>query len=206
MINLLSSSYNPHSSKKVPIFRGQVVNATVRSQCYNALESNLSKIAREIRTKAKEVCVILDPESGNELFRVHGDADKIEFTDIQIQKLKGKILIHNHPNGKVRTLTRIDVTNTIKWGVKKIIAVSKNEYHSITFPDNLDYHTPYIRINSFDSYRARKEFAARENLPTNLYHSDIELPETDEKWRGYMWATLGKELGWEYNSQIGLNN
>ncbi len=168
---------------------------------FGNVESVLAmKIEDEIRDKPEEIAVIIDPATDKELFRISGNRDNIHVPKSQIPFLKGKWVIHNHPNPRVRTLTRDDILSALDWGIKKITAVTPTESYTMTFPQAIG-GLEFIKINAFDSFKNRKYFAHERNLPTSLDYSDIEIPETDEAWRHYMWTEMAKKFNWQYTYQ-----
>jgi len=175
-----------------------------RNNSVNSFGSGESAITKQIEDAIKnnmeEVAIVIDPKTEKELLKISGNRDNIFVPKNIIPLLKGKRIIHNHPNKRVKTLTRADIFSSLKLGIKEIIAVNPTGRYSITFPDYLD-GSEDVKIHIYDSYKNRKRFAYENNLPTDLDCSDIEIPETDEAWRHHMWTEMAKRFNWQYTYQ-----
>lgn len=94
---------------------------------------DISPIAGEknLIGRTKETAVVYD-ENGKVLFRKLGEIDKVHFTPEELEKMRGKIVSHNHPsNGP---LSPKDLYQLWRRGLKEIRAVTINGVYSIKQP------------------------------------------------------------------------
>lgn len=168
------------------------------------LEKIISGHEDQIRHLPKEEARIIDPDTGDLVFRKGGDEVSVYFSNDEITKVRGKIVTHNHPNlGWPKSDPRsqglgfsyADLDFAASVGVKEIRAVGANYNYSFSSGDK-----------RWDRNRLSKTYKKHYNQQYNqamwmVMTGQTSAAQADFDFHHKVAESTAKELGYRYSRE-----
>lgn len=154
-------------------------------------------IARQGYKESREIAVVLDSITGDELGRTTGTIDKVKFSQEMHKALleapaNSVIVTHNHPRG-----TRINIKDIINLGkypsISHLIAVGHDG--GVSFVSTNGNTVDQIMLKEIMLQVARKVDA---DLQKSKQYGTMSITAKEEYWDNTVLKEIAKELGWTY--------
>lgn len=127
----------------------------------------IRKIEKSISEERTEIAYIFDDDGTIIFSKSDGKKDYVEFTPSQVEKLKGKILSHNHPSGS--TFSVEDINMFEKMSIKEIRATTKSGTFSLSQNDTREEDT-----------ESKKEMAMIYSEAVRIYKKPLDKKYKEE--------------------------
>lgn len=138
-----------------------------------SVERRIQDKEQSILENKKETGIALD-EEGKELFRLQGTDVQLQLSPEQLDKVKGAIFVHNHPEGG--GLSDQDIIFALNRNIKELRAVGKEQYKSRR--GQVDRTARYSIKPQIDQKKLARAASSQKKMWPSLVREMIQKAET----------------------------